>query len=192
VQLRDGEVVAADLVLVGVGVTPNVQLAADAGLHIDNGITVDEHLRTSDLDVFAAGDVANTWHPERGERLRVEHWANARRQGTLAARAMIGRAEADTEPPYFFSDQYDLGMEYTGYVSAGGYDQVIFRRHADPGAVIVFWLRDRRVLAGMNVNIWDVAEDIGRLVRSSEQVDLGLLANPRVPLDQLTRAVAIG
>jgi 3-phenylpropionate/trans-cinnamate dioxygenase ferredoxin reductase subunit len=192
VQLRDGEVVPADLVLVGVGVAPNVQLAVDAGLDVANGITVDEHLRTSDPDVHAAGDVADTWHPERGERLRVEHWANARRQGALAARAMIGRGEADNEPPYFFTDQYELGMEYTGYVSPGGDDQVIFRREADPGAVIVFWLRDRRVLAGMNVNVWDVAEDIARLVRSSEQVDLGLLANPRVPLNQLTQAVAVG
>jgi 3-phenylpropionate/trans-cinnamate dioxygenase ferredoxin reductase subunit len=193
VQLRDGQVVAADLVLVGVGVAPNVQLAVDAGLDVDNGIAVDEHLRTCDPDVYAAGDVANTWHPERGGRLRVEHWANARRQGALAAKTMLGGEETDLAPPYFFSDQFDLGMEYTGAVSAGGYDQVIFRRHADPRAVIVFWLRDRRVLAGMNLNIWDVADDIGRLVQSPEQVNSRALADPGVPLDQLLeRPLSVG
>jgi 3-phenylpropionate/trans-cinnamate dioxygenase ferredoxin reductase component len=192
VRLGDGQVLAADLVLVGVGVAPNVQLAVAAGLEVDNGIVVDEHLRSSHADVYAAGDVANSWHPERGERLRVEHWANARRQGALAARTMLGREEIDLEPPYFFSDQYDLGMEYTGAVSASGYDRVVFRRHADPGAVIVFWLHDRRVLAGMNVNVWDVADDIGRLVQSTEQVDLGLLANPRVPLSRLAQPVSVG
>jgi 3-phenylpropionate/trans-cinnamate dioxygenase ferredoxin reductase subunit len=187
VGLRDGETVAADLVLVGVGVVPNVRLAADAGLDVDNGITVDQHLRTSHPDVYAAGDVANTWRPERGERLRVEHWANARRQGALAARAMLGGHQTDSEPPYFFSDQYDLGMEYTGAVTAGGYDRVVFRRHANPAELMVFWLRDRRVLAGMNVNVWDVADDIRRLVRSGATVDPGALANPRVPLNALVQ-----
>jgi 3-phenylpropionate/trans-cinnamate dioxygenase ferredoxin reductase subunit len=185
VMLDSGDVIAADLVLVGVGITPNVQLAVDAGLHVDNGITVDEHLCTSNLDVYAAGDVANAWHPELGQRLRVEHWANARRQGALAAKAMMGGEATDTRPPYFFSDQYDLGMEYTGWASPGVYDRVVFRRHADPAEVIVFWLNDNRVLAGMNVNVWDVADDIERLILSRQKVDPGHLANPEVPLKEL-------
>jgi 3-phenylpropionate/trans-cinnamate dioxygenase ferredoxin reductase subunit len=185
VELHDGDVIAADLVLVGVGITPNVQLATDAGLHVDNGILVDQHLQTSDPDVYAAGDVANAWHPELGERLRIEHWANARRQGGTAAKTMLGGSATDIEPPYFFSDQYDLGLEYTGAVTGSGYDQVIFRRNPEPGEVIVFWLRHRQVLAGMNVNVWDATNDIQRLVQSSQRVDPGALANPRVPLSEL-------
>ncbi|MCW2811999.1 MAG: putative ferredoxin reductase [Friedmanniella sp.] len=184
VQLRDGDLVPADLVLVGVGITPNVELAREAGLELTNGISVDEHLRTSDPDVYAAGDVADTWHPELGERLRVEHWANASRQGAVAARSMLGQQATDTQPPYFFTDQYDLSMEYTGYVGPGSYDQVVFR-HLTAEQTIVFWLRERRVLAGMNVNVWDVADQISRLVRSRSQVDTAHLADPGRPLSEL-------
>jgi 3-phenylpropionate/trans-cinnamate dioxygenase ferredoxin reductase component len=185
VQLGDGQVLPADLVLVGVGISPNVQLALDAGLEVDNGISVDEHLRTSHPDVYAAGDVANTWHPELGERLRVEHWANARRQGAIAARAMLGQPATDFQPPYFFSDQYDLGMEYTGYVGRRGYDHVVLRRYPEPGQVIVFWLLEGRLLAGMNVNVWDVADQIEQLIRSGRRLDTDDLASPDRPLAEL-------
>ena len=185
VPLGDGEVVAADLVLVGVGIRPNVELAVGAGLRVDNGILVDEHLRTSHPDVYAAGDVASTWHPELGERLRVEHWANARRQGAVVAQAMLGQPATDVQPPYFFTDQYDLGMEYTGYIGRRGYDQVVFRRFPGPGQVIVFWLLDGRLLAGMNVNVWDIASDIGRLVVSGKRLDSDSLADPSLPLEAL-------
>jgi 3-phenylpropionate/trans-cinnamate dioxygenase ferredoxin reductase subunit len=192
VPLADGDVVPADLVLVGVGIRPEVQLAQDAGLdlHLDLGISVDEHLRTSHPDVYAAGDVASTWHPELGERLRVEHWANARRQGAVAARAMLGQAATDAQPPYFFSDQYDLGLEYTGYVGRHGYDRVVVRRYAGASEVIVFWLLGGRVLAGMNVNVWDVADAIQALVRAGgagNKVDVAKLSNPDIPLADLLR-----
>jgi 3-phenylpropionate/trans-cinnamate dioxygenase ferredoxin reductase subunit len=185
VQLSNGEVVAADLILVGVGISPNVQLAVDAGLDVDNGITVDEHLRTSHPDVYAAGDVANTWHPDLGERLRVEHWANARRQGAVAARAMLGQSITDAQPPYFFSDQYDLGMEYTGYVGRDGYDRLVLRRYPEAGQIIAFWLLKGHVLAGMNINVWDVADQIERLVVSGKEIDPDRLADPRIPLEAL-------
>jgi 3-phenylpropionate/trans-cinnamate dioxygenase ferredoxin reductase component len=190
VEVGDGEVVPADLVLVGVGISPNVQLAVDAGLEVDNGISVDEHLRTSHPDVYAAGDVANTWHPDLGERLRVEHWANARRQGAMAARAMLGQPVTDSQPPYFFSDQYDLAMEYTGYIGRDGYDSVVLRRHPEAGKVIVFWLLEGRVLAGMNVNIWDGADQIERLILSRNRVDPDDLANPRISLNALLETSA--
>jgi 3-phenylpropionate/trans-cinnamate dioxygenase ferredoxin reductase subunit len=185
VELGDGVVVPADLVLVGVGITPDVRLAVGAGLDVDDGIVVDEQLRTSHPDVYAAGDVANAWHPELGERLRVEHWANARRQGAVAARSMLGQPASDAQPPYFFSDQYDLGMEYTGHVGRAGYDHVVLRRYPDAGQVIVFWLREQRVLAGMNVNVWDVADQVERLVLSGTKVDPKLLVDPAVPLPSL-------
>jgi 3-phenylpropionate/trans-cinnamate dioxygenase ferredoxin reductase subunit len=185
VILKDGSRIDADMVLVGVGITPNSQLAAEAGLKVDNGIVVDEHLRTSDPDIFAAGDVAHAYNPRLGRHIRVEHWANARRQGVTAAKAMLGQGAVDARPSYFFSDQYDLGMEYTGDIGPSGYDRVIFRRHADSRQVIVFWLHEQRVQAGMNINIWDVADDIERLVQSSRRLNVDDLANPGIPLASL-------
>jgi 3-phenylpropionate/trans-cinnamate dioxygenase ferredoxin reductase subunit len=182
VILNDGSRIDADMVLVGVGITPNTQLAAQAGLKIDNGIIVDEHLRTSDVNIFAAGDVANAYNPRLGRHIRVEHWANARRQGATAGKAMLGQDAVDARPSYFFTDQYDLSMEYTGDIGPSGYDQVIFRRYPDPRQLIVFWLSEQRVQAGMNINIWDVAEDIERLVQSPHRADTDDLADPDIPL----------
>lgn len=185
VILSDGSRIDADLVVVGVGVTPNINLAAEAGLDVGDGVTVDEHLRTSDVDIFAAGDIASAFNPRLDRHIRVEHWANARRQGATAAKAMMGHDVVDARPSYFYSDQYDLGMEYTGDIGPSGYDQVIFRRHADPSEVIVFWLHEQRVQAGMNLNIWDVAEDIERLIESASPVKTDDLADPDIPLSAL-------
>jgi 3-phenylpropionate/trans-cinnamate dioxygenase ferredoxin reductase subunit len=182
VILSDGNRIEADMVLVGIGITPNTELAAAAGLDVGNGIIVDEQLRTSDPDIFAAGDVANAYNPRLGRHLRVEHWANARRQGATAAKGMLGHDAIDTRPSYFYSDQYDLGMEYTGDIGPSGYDRVVVRRHADHREVIVFWLHKERVQAGMNINIWDVADDIERLVQSALPVNPNDLADPEIPL----------
>ena len=184
VILSDGSRIDADLVLVGVGITPNIQLAAEAGLDVGNGIIVDAHLGTSNADIFAAGDVANAYNPRLDRHLRVEHWENARRQGATAAKAMLGQDPVDARPSYFFSDQYDLGMEYTGDIGPSGYDQVIFRRHAD-SELIVFWLHEQRVQAGMNINIWDVADDIEQLIQSGRPVNTDDLADPDIPLPSL-------
>jgi 3-phenylpropionate/trans-cinnamate dioxygenase ferredoxin reductase subunit len=185
VVLSDESRIDADMVLVGIGITPNSDLAAAAGLKVANGIIVDQHLRTSDPDIFAAGDVANAYNPRLGRHLRVEHWANARRQGATAAKAMLDQDAVDTRPSYFYSDQYDLGMEYTGDLGPSGYDRVIIRRHPDPSQKIVFWLHEQRVQAGMNINIWDVAEDIERLVLSQHPVNPDHLADPDMPLASL-------
>jgi 3-phenylpropionate/trans-cinnamate dioxygenase ferredoxin reductase subunit len=185
VRLGDGTEIDTDLVLVGVGITPNVSLAAEAGLDVDNGIVVDEHLRTSDPLIYAAGDVANARHPVLGRQLRVEHWANARRQGKVAAQSMLGQDVVYDRQPYFFSDQYDLGMEYTGYVDLDGFDQVVFRGDVPAREFIAFWLADGRVLAGMNVNVWDVTSDIEELVTSGRRVDAARLADPSVGFARL-------
>jgi 3-phenylpropionate/trans-cinnamate dioxygenase ferredoxin reductase component len=182
VVLSDGTQVDADMIIVGIGAIPRTELAAAAGLKIDNGVVVDEHLRTSDPDVFAAGDIAQTYNPRLGRHIRVEHWANARRQGAVAAKAMLGQDAADVRPSYFFTDQYDLSMEYTGDIGPAGYDQVIFRRYAEAGQMIIFWLHQQRVQAGMNVNIWDVAEDIERLIQSARPINADDLADPAIPL----------
>jgi 3-phenylpropionate/trans-cinnamate dioxygenase ferredoxin reductase subunit len=183
VRTGDGRELQCDFVVVGVGVAPRVGLAADAGIGVDNGILVDEHLQTRAPGVFAAGDVANAHHPLYGERIRVEHWANALNQGPAAARAMLGGAAAYDLVPYFFSDQYDVGMEYAGF--AREWDRVVFR--GDPAAreFIAFWMAGDRVLAGMNVNVWEVTDHIQRLIRERVPVDDRRLADPDVPLDEV-------
>ncbi|MFK4101253.1 NAD(P)/FAD-dependent oxidoreductase [Streptomyces sp. NPDC019531] len=185
VLLADGSRVDADAVIVGVGITPNTQLARAAGLDVGNGIRVDAHLRTSHPDIYTAGDVANAFHPLLGKHIRVEHWANALNQPQTAAKAMLGRDVSYDRVPYFFTDQYDLGMEYTGYVEPGGYDQVVFRGRTDTREFIAFWLAEGRVLAGMNVNVWDVADPIRALVTSGKPVDPTRLADLDVPLSDI-------
>jgi 3-phenylpropionate/trans-cinnamate dioxygenase ferredoxin reductase subunit len=183
VRTRDGRVVEADFVVVGVGVQPRTRLAADAGLMIDDGILVDEHLRTSSPAVFAAGDVANARHPFYGERVRVEHWNNALHQGPVAALNMLDRGVAYDSLPYFFSDQYDTGMEYAGL--ARRWDRVVFRGDPASREFIAFWLTGDRVVAGMNFNVWDVTDTLQRLIRSRTAVDDEQLTDPDVPLETL-------
>ena len=183
VRLADDTHIPADTIIVGVGITPNTQLAAAAHLAVDNGIRVDEQLCTADPDIFAAGDVASAFHPLLGCHIRVEHWANALHQPQAAARAMLGQPVSYDRIPYFYTDQYDLGMEYTGYTEPGGYDKVVFRGDVAAREFVAFWLGDGgRVLAGMNVNVWDVTEPIGALVRSRRPVSAEALSDPKIPL----------
>ena len=188
VVLTDGTELPADLAIVGIGIAPVTELAEAAGLVVDNGIAVDASLRTSDPDVYAAGDVASAVHLVLRRRIRVEHWSNALNGGKAAARAMLGEPVVYERIPYFFTDQYDLGMEYSGWVEPGGYDAVVFRGDRAGGEFTAFWLRDGRVLAGMNVNVWDVQDQIQALVRAGyagKAVDPARLADPEVPLDSL-------
>jgi len=186
VRTSDGRALECDFVVVGVGVQPRAELAQQAGIAVDNGILVDEHLQTSAPGVFAAGDVANAHHPFYGERICVEHWANALRQGPVAARAMLGHADAYDELPYFFSDQYDVGMEYAGFVRT--WDRVVFRGDPASREFLAFWIVENRVVAGMNLNVWDVTDPIQRLIRARIEVDDRHLADPGIPLDELVPA----
>jgi 3-phenylpropionate/trans-cinnamate dioxygenase ferredoxin reductase subunit len=174
---------AADVVVVGVGAIPNVELAAAAGLDVDNGIVTDHALRTSAPDVFAAGDVASSFHPLYGRYVRVEHWANALNAGPAAARSMLGQAVSYDRVPYFYTDQYDLGMEYSGL--GGPADTVVCRGNPEDGEFIAFWTSDGRVTAGMNVNVWDVTEPIQQLIRSRRRVQAARLADPETALELL-------
>ncbi|HEX8977305.1 MAG TPA: FAD-dependent oxidoreductase [Solirubrobacteraceae bacterium] len=183
VRTSAGNSIECDFVLVGVGVTPRTQLADAAGAKIDNGIVVDQRLQTTIPDVFAAGDVANAWHPFFSRQIRVEHWANALNQGPAAARAMLGQEVSYDRLPYFFSDQYDVGMEYSGYATE--WDEVVCRGAVADGEFIAFWVKDQRVLAGMNVNVWDVNEHVQALIRSRRSVDLAALRDPDTPLTAL-------
>ncbi|MFF7680414.1 NAD(P)/FAD-dependent oxidoreductase [Actinacidiphila glaucinigra] len=186
VRLADGTRLPADAVVVGVGITPNVQLAEAAGLEVRNGIVTDAHLRTSAPDVFAAGDVANAYHPFLDRHIRVEHWANALNQPATAARGMLGGDAVYDRLPYFYTDQYDLGMEYTGYVEPGGYDRVVFRGDKAAREFVAFWMAGDHIQAGMNVNVWDVIEPVRDLITSRAAVDDARLADPQVPLDRVT------
>jgi 3-phenylpropionate/trans-cinnamate dioxygenase ferredoxin reductase component len=190
VRTTSGRRIECDFAVVGIGVVPRTGLASDAGLKIDNGITVDEKLQTSAAGIFAAGDVANAWHPFYQRPVRVEHWANALHQGPAAAQAMLGQLTSYDHIPYFFSDQYDVGMEYCGY--APQWDEIVFRGDRAGGEFIAFWLRDGHVAAGMNVNVWDVNEHIQALIRSRQPVEVAALADPGIPLDALAGEPAPG
>ena len=185
VRLADGTTIDAATVLVAVGARPDTDLAEAAGLAVDDGVLVDASLRTSDADIYAAGDIANAQHPFLGTRVRVEHWANALNQPAVAAAGMLGQDKQYDELPYFYTDQYDLGMEYVGL--ARDYSEVVIRGDRAGREFIAFWLDgSRRVLAGMNVNVWDVGDPIKALIRSRQPVDVARLADPDRPLDEVT------
>ena len=180
-----GAEIPADILVSGIGAAPNDQLAAAAGLEVSNGVLTDESLRTTDPDIFAAGDVANSVNPLLGRRVRVEHWANALNGGPAAARSMLGQPVVYDPVPYFYSDQYDLGMECAGLPSPGSYDEVVYRGDRAALEFIAFWLSHGTVVAGMNVNVWDVNDDIQSLIRSARQPDLSRLTNPDIPLAEV-------
>jgi 3-phenylpropionate/trans-cinnamate dioxygenase ferredoxin reductase subunit len=180
-----GAAVPADIVVVGIGVVPNTGLASDAGLEVGNGVVADAALRTSDASIYVAGDLANSYHPLLGRRVRVEHWANALNSGPAAARSMLGQDVSYDPVPYFFSDQYDLGMETAGLPEPGTYDQVLYRGDRPGREFIAFWLAGGAVVAGMNVNVWDVSDDIQALIRSGKKVDPARLTDPDIPIAEV-------
>ncbi|MCU1444006.1 MAG: pyridine nucleotide-disulfide oxidoreductase [Cryobacterium sp.] len=179
------ELVAADVVVVGIGAVPNIELAVTAGLEVSNGVVVDASFRTSDADIFAVGDVANVFHPVLGHHLRIEHWANAENAGKAAGKSMLGQAVSYTEIPYFYTDQFDLGMEYSGYGDLAKDADVVIRGNIDRRKFVAFWVAGRRVVAGMNVNMWDVNETVQDLIRSGAEVDPMRLADETIALEDV-------
>ena len=184
VRLTDGSLIAADAVVVGVGVAPDIALAEAAGLATGNGVLVDASLRTSDPDVYAVGDIANQAHPTLGTRVRVEHWATALNQPAAAVAAMLGSGRAGggyTELPYFFSDQYDLGMEYVGYTARQTTYRLVVRGDLANREFVAFWLNEAsQISAAMNVNVWDVVDAVKPLIVDGTVVDPARLADPNV------------
>jgi NADPH-dependent 2,4-dienoyl-CoA reductase/sulfur reductase-like enzyme len=180
-----GTELPADVVVVGIGAVPNDGLAKSAGLEVNNGVVTDSALRTSDPDIFAAGDVASSYLPLLGRHLRMDHWSNALNGGKAVALSMLGKQLEYNRVPYFYSDQYDLGMECAGLPLPGTYDQVAYR--GDTGALefIAFWLKEGRLVAGMNVNIWDVNDDLQGLIRSAKPLDPARLSDPAIPLPEV-------
>jgi 3-phenylpropionate/trans-cinnamate dioxygenase ferredoxin reductase subunit len=185
VVTSSGAVLPADLVVVGIGAIPATGLASDAGLDVGNGVIVDAGLRASAPSVFAAGDVANAYHPLYGKHVRVEHWANALNGGPAAAKSMLGQGVSYDAVPYFYSDQYDLGMEAAGLPEPDTYDRVVYRGDLAGREFVAFWLSDGMVMAGMNVNVWDVNDDIQALIRSRRRVAEARLADLDVSIPDL-------
>ncbi|WP_025158448.1 NAD(P)/FAD-dependent oxidoreductase [Leifsonia aquatica] len=185
VVLASGERLPADLVVAGVGATPDVLVAERSGLALQNGVLTDKGMRTSAEDVYAVGDLANPFLPAIGRHLRNEHWANAIAGGTVAARSILGERASYDDIPYVYSDQYDLGMEYSGYAPLAAGARVVYRGDVDAREFIAFWLRDDRVVAGMNVNVWDVQDDIQRLIRTGDRLDPARLTDESVDLAAL-------
>jgi 3-phenylpropionate/trans-cinnamate dioxygenase ferredoxin reductase subunit len=188
IVLGDGTVEDADVVVAGIGVTPRVELATAAGLTVENGIVVDEHLESSVPGIFAAGDVASAWNPHYGRHLRVEHWANALHQGETAGANAAGARQSYERLPYFFSDQYDLGLEYYGYADPG--DALVVRGSLADRELIAFWQRDGVLTAAMNVNVWDVADDLYSLVAGKGVHDPDHLADPGIAVGDLAGLAA--
>ena len=173
VTLSDGEQLTPDLIVVGIGAVPDDALARAAGLAVDNGVLVDRDLRSSDPFVFAAGDVANQDHPTLGRRLRVEHWDTAIHQGRAAARAMLGDDAGYDRQPYFFTDQYDVGVEYVGSVGPDGYDSVVVRGDSLVDGLTALWISGGVVVAGMQANDWDATDTIRGLVGQDAPAKVG-------------------
>jgi 3-phenylpropionate/trans-cinnamate dioxygenase ferredoxin reductase subunit len=191
VRLTDGRSIEAAAVVLGVGIVPDAGLAQNAGLWVQDGVVVDELLATSEPDVFAAGDVASAWHPRYRRRIRVEHWSAALNQGIAAGRSMLGRREPYARLPYFFSDQYDAGMEYVGLHSPS--DRLVIRGSLDDASFQAFWLDAHdRVTAAMHVNDWDSIDAIKGLVERGHAVDPPALADPDGTLAQVAAKTEAG
>jgi 3-phenylpropionate/trans-cinnamate dioxygenase ferredoxin reductase subunit len=185
VRLSDRTLIRADLVVVGLGATPNTQLALGSGLEVDNGIAVSATFTTSDPDVLAVGDVANVQHPRLGHRVRADHWANAETAGAAAGRALLGDPTEYDAIPYVYTDQFDLGMEYSGFSTLAGQAQIVYRGDRAGRRFVAFWLSDGRVVAGMNVNVRDVNQSVQRLIRSGVRVEASRLADETVAWEDL-------
>jgi len=186
IGLKGGDTIDADAVLVAAGAVPNIELAESAGLDIgDGGVLVSAGLRSSDPDIFAVGDIANAEHPVLGRRVRTEHWANALNQPAVAVANMLGGSAEYTNLPYFFTDQYNLGMEYPGLAS--GEHRVVLRGSPDSLEFLAFWLDDEDHLrAGMQVNIWDQLDGIKELISAGAALDPAKLADADVALSDVT------
>jgi len=185
VVLSGGDRVAADVVIGAIGVVPDDALAREAGLTVNGGVVADASLRSSNEDIFVAGDTLNSYRPLYQREVRVEHWHNALASGAAAAKSMLGQAVVFDPVPYFYSDQYDLGMECAGLPSPGSYDQVVYRGSVDNREFVALWLRDGAVIAGMNVNVWDVNDDLKALIRSGRAHDVDRLRDSAVALSDL-------
>lgn len=169
--------------VVGIGVAPNIELLAEH-VEIENGIVTDEFCRTDVEGIFAAGDVANSFHPRLGSRARLEHFDNAQRQGEAAAKAMIGKLEAFDTIPFFYSDQYEYRLVYRGM--APSWDSVIIRGMPETGSFSAFYLEDGRVRAVCSVNRY--AESVAATRLLQHEIEPAVLRDESADIDRAFEA----
>lgn len=183
--LSDGTSIETDLAVIGIGVVPNVELAAEAGLAVDNGIKVDDMGRGSDPDIFAAGDVTNHPNALLGRRIRLESWENAQNQAIAAAKAMLDRGTAYAEIPWFWSDQYDVNIQLVGL--PGDWSETVTRGDREAGQFLVFYLKDGRIDGAAAINSARDIRFARRLMAAGKIVDAAQLADPGVKLQALLK-----
>ncbi len=186
VVCADGLIVPADLVVIGVGILPNSELAEDAGLAVDNGVVVDEYGQTSDPQIFAAGDLANHPNPILGRRLRLESWQNAQNQAISTAKAMCGNGVPYAEVPWFWSDQYDLNLQMLGV--AEHWDRLVFRGSVEERKFSVFYLLDGIIVAANAINSARDVAPARKMIAERRPVEAEVLASPDIPLKRLLKA----
>ncbi len=184
----DGSELSADLVVVGIGLIPNTELAAAAGLAVDNGIVVDEFTRSSDPDIFALGDCANHPNPIYGRRIRLESVPNALEQSRVTAAVLCGKPRAYASVPWFWSDQYDLKLQMAGL--SQGHDEAVLRGSLETRSFIVFYLHEGRILAADAVNRPQEFMLSRRLIAERIPVDSRALADDGIPLKALLETAA--
>lgn len=192
VRLSDGNRIAADTVLISIGALPNIDLAQAAGLQCGDGIVVDESMRTSDPNIYAAGDVANGFSPWLGRHLRLDHWSSAVHQPKIAAASMLGKTAKYDRLPYFFTDQYDLGMELNGFIEPPNADKFVIRGDQSKREFMVFWLDGRRITAAMSINVWESADPVRELIRGRYDADIDMLQDMNVSLAEVLWAAQTG
>jgi 3-phenylpropionate/trans-cinnamate dioxygenase ferredoxin reductase subunit len=180
----DGEI-AADYVLVAIGMTPNTELLDGSGIEVENGVLVDEFCRSSDPDVYAAGDVANAWDPELGRRVRVEHYDNAAKQGAAAAANMLGAEQPHSDSHWFWSDQYEHNLQAVGL--ATDYDQVVIRRESEGPAFAAFYVKGKQVQAAFALDNSKEILRVRKLIAAGTEVTPEQLADPSVDLRKVGR-----
>ena len=183
VVTKGGERIDCDFAVVGIGIEPNTGIVSGTPIRIDNGIVVDEFCRTNVPGVFAAGDAANHFHPTFGRHLRVEHWQNALKQGAAAARSMLGKGQPYDEVHWFWSDQYDVNLQYAGFHAT--WDALVVRGSLEQHDGIAFYMNDGRVDAAVALNRGKDIRKVMPLIRQRRAVDVQSLGDPAVDLRTL-------
>lgn len=183
---RGGRTIPCDFAVVGVGIEPATEIVAGTPVRVDNGIVVDELCRTNVDGIFAAGDVANHFHPAAGRHVRVEHWQNALKQGAAAARSMLGRGRPYDEVHWFWSDQYDVNLQYAGFHTR--WDRLVVRGSLEARDAIVFYMNGSRIDAAVALNRPKELRLAMALIRRRIEVAPDALRNPDVDLRRLATA----
>ncbi len=187
--LANGDRIPCDLVVVGVGVRPETALFDSTELHIDNGVRVNSACETNIAGVYAAGDVANWWHPKIEGHIRIEHFNNAAEQGAAAAKAMLGQAVSYAPLPYFWSDQYDVNLQHVGY--PGPWDELILREYPDDGGFTGFYLHQQRIKSAVTINRARDLRSVRRFIEGDAAIDRETLADPEVDLRELAKTIKV-